>query len=843
MMPNHPLSVAIVWHMHQPFYRDLRTGQIPLPWVRLHAAKDYLHMAEALARHPAMHVTINMVPSLTEQILAWAEGREADDLALLAEQETWSPADKRAILGLCFSISWDKIIRRYGRYAQLLERRPQALADPDAFSDADYRDLLAWFNLAWIDPNRLQRDLTLAALVAKGRDFTLADLRAIHAIQRQIASAVLPSYRALAETGQLEICASPYFHPILPLLANSDSAQRPSPGLPVPQPPFRAAEDVAAQLRLAVEAHTAHFGAPPQGLWPSEGAVSPEILPLIRAAGFTWLATGEAILGRSLGRTLQRDGNNLLTDPRALYQPYRVMADTELGPYVIFRDHELSDRIGFLYQGLPGRQAAEDMIYRLLEIRRRINDPDRPYLVSIILDGENCWEHYEHNGDVFLDALYGGLSRQPELKPVTVSEFLAGRRPAATLAKLATGSWIGGDLTTWIGDPEHNRAWDALRRTREHLVTRGARHVTPTLAPERSAGASVLNGSIAQSQSQRMASEASPGGEPGRDSSLPTVAQNDKGAREHLVDKGARRVMWSGSAAQSPLRHATSEASLRRNSERDSSLPTVAQNDVGARQPDFACAWRALYAAEGSDWFWWYSHRNSSQQDALFDRLFRHNLAAAYEALGDEAPADLAHPISQPPAPGGVQPATGFVSPRLTGAPYPGEAWAAAAAFTPATASSGTMQRAEGLIERLFAGHDARTLYLRLDLRGRLADYDIAIYLGCAHVTPINQRPRDRYPDPNQVPASLTLCCQIALAHDQQAPFLYRAAGQEAWAAGAPVASARGERVLEVAVPLNVLGLRLGDSPCVLATVAQGGIIVAQVPERCMADMPLTSFR
>jgi len=190
-----------------------------------------------------------------------------------------------------------------------------------------------------------------------------------------------------------------------------------------------------------------------------------------------------------------------------------------------------------------------------------------------------------------------------------------------------------------------------------------------------------------------------------------------------------------------------------------------------------------------------------------------------------------------------VQPATGFVSPRLTGAPYPGEAWAPAAVFTPASASSGTMQRAEGLIERLFVGHDARTLYVRLDLRGRLTDYDVAIYLGCAHVTPINQRPRDRYPDPDLAPTHLTLCCQISLAHDQPAPFLYRAAGQEAWAAVAPLASARGERVLEVAVPLDALGLRLGAEPCVLATVAQGGIIVAQVPEREMAVLPLTPFR
>ena len=351
---------------------------MPLPWVRLHAAKDYLHMGEVLARHPGVHLTINMVPSLVEQMLDWAEGRAVDDLARIAEQETWSDADRRFILNLCFSVNWDKIIRSRPRYAELLDRRPAALADPAAFTDADYRDLVTWFNLAWIDPGWLERDPVLAGLVAKGRGFTVRDVRAVHAKQREIASGVLPLYRKLAEAGQLEVIASPYFHPILPLLADTDSARRPSPGLPLPYPPYQAPEDAAAQLALAVESHARHFGAPPRGLWPSEGAVSPEILPLVRAAGFTWLASDEAILARSLGRSLDRDAGNLITDPRALYRPYRVLAESELGPYIIFRDHELSDRIGFLYQHLPGAQAAEDMIYRLLEIRRRIDDPARP---------------------------------------------------------------------------------------------------------------------------------------------------------------------------------------------------------------------------------------------------------------------------------------------------------------------------------------------------------------------------------------------------------------------------------------------------------------------------------
>ena len=735
---THPLYVALVWHMHQPYYKDLRTGGMPMPWVRLHAAKDYLHMAEVLAQHPGVHVTINMVPSLVEQMVAWAEGREADDLVRIAEQERWSDADRRFILQMCFSVNWDNIIRRYPRYAGLLDRRPDALADPAAFSDADYRDLVAWFNLAWIDPGWLRRDPSLHALVEQGRDFSVADVQLIHAKQREIAGRVLPLYRELAASGQLEICTSPYFHPVLPLLIDTDCARAPSPGLPLPVPAYQAVEDAAAQLAAAVQAHTAAFGAPPAGLWPSEGGVSPAILPLVREAGFKWLATDEIILGRSLGRGIERDAQNLVTDPRSLYRAYRVMAGTELGPSIIFRDHELSDRIGFLYQRLPGHQSADDMIYRLLEIQRRISDPESPYLVSIILDGENCWEHYEQNGDVFLHALYSAFERRGELAAVTVTEFLAGRRPAATLARLATGSWISGDFTTWIGDPEHNQAWDALRRTRAHFLSR------------------------------------------------------------------------SNGCAAPP-------------------------SDAARRQ-----ALHALHAAEGSDWFWWFSHRNRSDQDALFDSLFRQSLAAVFDALGDEVPAWLDEPIQRAGRSVDHRAATGYVTPTLSAEPFPGDDWARAASLASPT-SSGAMQRAEGLIERLMVGHDARRLFLRLDLRRPAGDYEILIY-GSAPHRPANQQVDAHFDDPDQAPSRLAAAWLLRYAVGQPAPFLYAADGHGNWSASGPVASAGGEKVRECAIALSELGLAPGDDLRLYLVLAQDGRVVATLPERKMAVLSLPVF-
>jgi hypothetical protein len=255
-------------------------------------------------------------------------------------------------------------------------------------------------------------------------------------------------------------------------------------------------------------------------------------------------------------------------------------------------------------------------------------------------------------------------------------------------------------------------------------------------------------------------------------------------------------------------------------------------------------AWRALYAAEGSDWFWWYSHRNSSQQDALYDLLFRNDLAAVYEALGDPVPAWLAQPIHKAaePTPVDRRPAQGYVTPVLTGAAYAGEAWAAAAQFRPASASSGTMQRAGSPIERLFVGHDARNLYLRLELGAALDAYDVGIYLAGNPTAATGQRVRAQYRFPNEPPAQLAVQWEVRREPGQPAPFLYQADGREGWVAVGPVAASLGERVLEASIPLSLLGLALNDTVRLLIVLAQDGSVAAQLPEGAMGTVELREF-
>jgi len=465
---THPLYVAFVWHMHQPYYKSGQDGEYILPWVRLHAVKDYLHMAELLAEHPDVRVTINLVPSLIEQIVEYASGRATDRLQTLALQENWTSEEKAYLLANCFSIHWDNIIRRYPRYWQLLQLRQNARDDALLFAQDYYRDLVTWFNLAWIDPNWLERDPLLRRLVEKGRHFSRKDVQTLLDKQREIVGRILPAYRELQARGQLELAVSPYYHPILPLVMDNRYARRASPGLPLPDVPFAHPEDASEQIRRAVELYREHFGRRPRGLWPSEGAVCPEIVFRLAAEGLQWFASDEAVLALSRGEWVQRDGYGHVTNPHLLYQPYRTHVG-DRPPIAIFRDRLLSDRIGFVYKEWNGRQAAEDLVHRLHRIRENLNDPHQPYLVSIILDGENCWEEYEHNGDVFLHHLYRLLAEDPNLETVTVGEHLAEHPPRAGLHNLHTGSWINHNLETWIGELEQNRAWEYLARTRDRL--------------------------------------------------------------------------------------------------------------------------------------------------------------------------------------------------------------------------------------------------------------------------------------------------------------------------------------------------------------------------------------
>jgi alpha-amylase/alpha-mannosidase (GH57 family) len=464
--------------MHQPFYRQTSDGRYDMPWVRLHAVKDYLHIAHVIADYPSIRQTINVVPSLGQQILEYAAGTALDRVLELSwrlaqPDASLTEGERREVLDSFFSINWDHFVLPVPRYSQLARMRELAGGDHNLFSTQYFVDLAVWYNLAWIDPGERSRDPVLRALVEKGAGFDRSDLATVLDKHREICAAIVPTYQTLARRNQVEVTTSPYFHPILPLLIDSQSARESSPDLPLPQVRFRYPADAARQIDDAIAFHQKTFGESPRGLWPPEGAISQAAISLIGAfPGIGWVASDEHVLARSLGRSFDRDEYGHIRQPEVLYRPYVI----DGGPAIFFRDLILSDRVGFVYQHWNSLDAANDLVERLLQVQRALDStgPRKlPPIVSIVLDGENCWETYPNNGDDFLRSLFARLGREPSLITVTPSQYLALepslRERLERLPCLRAASWISGNLETWIGEPDQNRAWEYLTATRRHF--------------------------------------------------------------------------------------------------------------------------------------------------------------------------------------------------------------------------------------------------------------------------------------------------------------------------------------------------------------------------------------
>jgi alpha-amylase/alpha-mannosidase (GH57 family) len=469
--------VALLWHHHQPFYQDLVTGEHILPWVRLHALKDYYGMAALLREFPDVRVTFNLVPSLLVQLEAFADDSARDrHLEVgLKPAEHLTDTERTFLVANGFHAPRGRMIDAHPRYGELLRKREQGGAPAAAarqFSAADLRDLQVWHKLAWVDPFYLESDPRVRGLVHKGRLYGEEDKAVLREVELEILRRVIPEYAAAAARGQVELSTSPFYHPILPLLCDTDIYLRTHPHSRMPRQRFRHPEDAGEQLRKAVEYHARTFGEAPRGLWPSEGSVSDAVVGLASDAGLRWIATDELILARSLGAALTRDHYGHLQQPETLYRPYRIRAG-EHDVACVFRDHALSDLIGFTYASWSAEAAAADFVGRLAEAGHRFANRTNggEALISVILDGENAWEHFEGGGRPFLRALYGALSSHPELTTVTMSEGCSGA--ADVLHGIFPGSWINGDFYVWIGHPDDHRAWSQLAEARQALDAPG----------------------------------------------------------------------------------------------------------------------------------------------------------------------------------------------------------------------------------------------------------------------------------------------------------------------------------------------------------------------------------
>jgi alpha-amylase/alpha-mannosidase (GH57 family) len=466
-MPNRRLDLVFLWHMHQPDYRDHVNGEHVLPWVYLHASKDYTDMVDHLERHPGIRAVVNFVPVLLDQIEDYCTQFDVGEfrdplLRLLATPDLGDldAADRHLLLEACFRNEHHTMLLPFPHYRRLHDLYQSLAREGEPalsyLSGNYFADLVTWYHLAWTGETERRRQPLIAELMSRGEAYSHADRLALLALIGNAIRGLMPRCRALCERGQIELSATPDTHPLAPLLLDFGSARESQPQAPLPQAAIYPGgrQRVGAQIKAAMASHRRRFGAAPVGMWPAEGAVSVAFVRELSTQGCRWIASGEGVLRNSLQ-------HHAVKDVRAAYHPWRLAEAPDLT--LFFRDERLSDLIGFEYARWHGRDAAADFVRRL-EAILAASPPGETPVVSVILDGENAWEHYPYNGYFFFEDLYGLIGKHPAIRTTTFAELLSrpDAAPPPTLPGLVAGSWVYGTLATWIGDAEKNRAWDLL---------------------------------------------------------------------------------------------------------------------------------------------------------------------------------------------------------------------------------------------------------------------------------------------------------------------------------------------------------------------------------------------
>ncbi len=750
----HPLYIAFIWHQHQPLYK-CRDGKYRMPWVRLHGTKDYLDLILLLEKYPKLHQTVNLVPSLIEQLEDYVAGTAFDpylELALMPFEQLKNQ-QRQFIIRHFFDGNHHTLIDPHPRYRDLFNQRQEHGESwcLDNWQERDYGDLLAWHNLSWFDP-LFWEDPDIAGWLAQDHDFTLSDRQRIYSKQREIIAQIIPKHREMQESGQLEITTTPYSHPILPLLANTDVGRVAIPNMDLPQKRFAWAEDIPRHLDKAWNMYKDRFGRTPQGLWPSEQAVSPAILPYIAQQGFKWLCSDESVLGHSIKHFFHRDHYGHIQEPELLYQPYKLA--TEHGDLaMVFRDHRLSDLIGFTYSAMEPEQSTADLIGHLTAIRTSLvaketadqksesvqkkeseDSLDKPWLVTIALDGENCWEHYHLDGKPFLEQLYQKFSDDERFKLVTVNEFVSQFPPTAEIPSqnLHTGSWVDGSLTTWIGDPAKNRAWDMLTMARQVLANHP--EATPENNPE---------------------------------------------------------------------------------------------------------AWEALYAAEGSDWFWWFGEGHSSNNDAMFDQLFREHLVALYQALNEQVPSELTQYIEDHHRRTEQRP-EGFIHPVIDGQGDEQD-WNFAGRLEIGGAR-GTMHQSS-TTQRIYYGVDHRHFYTRLDFKqGTKPGVDIPSELNLVWFYSNQTMHNSLLPlaeMPHEAPMNYRFHHRLQINLLEMSCWFQEAIDYDQWEHRPSAARVAWDKCLEIAVPWEDLNIEPDYALQMMMFFADHGRYRSYLPENEMISLQM----
>ncbi len=606
--------LSFLWHMHQPYYKNLFTGEYLLPWVLLHGTKDYYDMAYMLKEFKGLKQNFNLVPSLLIQLQDYEDLDVKDSFIQVFRKpsEELTDSEKIFLLMNFFNANWDNMIKPYPRYYELLRKRgfyyPKGAIDKikEYFADDELRDIQVLFFLSWIDPQFFSIYEELKFLKDKGRLFSEDDKKILESVQKRILRGIIPLYREYAQSGIIELSTSPFYHPIIPLLIDNRVAREAMPDVSLPERPFSRPEDAAYQVQKALKYFEALFSFTPKGMWPPEGSLSDSALALYAKHGVEWVATDEGILLKSLQIEAKKDDKGFLINPEILYKPYRFQVN-ERYISIIYRDRTLSDLISFQYSRWDSKEAAADCLKRILKISYSLKGRLKTPLITIAMDGENAWENYKNDGIDFLRYLYDGILKEKSIIPTTISEYLKSARDFGFINHSHSGSWIGQNFSIWLGHIEDNTAWTLLSETRDFLEAED-------------------------------------------------------------TEKKNRN------------------------------------------------AWESIYIAEGSDWFWWYGDEHSSENDDIFDFLFRENLSNVYHFLDKPVPENLSIPIMMEDRE--VRPSrepVNFLSPIIDGEVTNYFEWIGSG-FLEGKGHGTAMHESIPLIKGCYYGFNERSLFLRVDV-------------------------------------------------------------------------------------------------------------------------------
>ena len=451
--------------MHQPVYQLTPTGDYLMPWVRLHAVKDYLDMVLILEKFPKIKLNFNLVPVLLDSLIDYGENdlHDIHSRLTITDVEDLTADDKEFIINNFFDANFHSMIlpsEEYNRLYQKYQLNPEN--DINMFSNQEYSDLMALFNLAWFDPIYKNIYPELKKLIKKGKDYTTEDRIKIIDIQRDIIRKIIPTYKKFSDEGRIEITTSPYYHPILPILLDIKSIKKSSENdLPTN---LKMELDAKMQTEMALDRMENIFGKRPRGIWPSEHCISSKELGLLKELGVDWTISDEGILSNSINFEFVRDFRGYLEDPYHLLKSYKYKDD---GVNIIFRDSVIPNLIGFEYPNHPAESAANDLYDRIKVAQSKLlSSPDENHLITIAMDGENCWENYTADGSTFLSTIYSLIENDPSLETILISDYLD-KDIQKPLNKISSGSWVNRNFKLWIDEPLKNLAWTYLKQVRD----------------------------------------------------------------------------------------------------------------------------------------------------------------------------------------------------------------------------------------------------------------------------------------------------------------------------------------------------------------------------------------